>query len=375
MARKPLAQAGLQHPLMGARIRTLLGTFAGYGLPSVRSAPLVAAMLASAVARAPFAPWEALRFRQLRRRLEGPLPAPVFIVGHWRSGTTHLHNLLGTSPRFAHISPLASGLPDQLLTLATWLRPWLERALPEDRHVDGVAVTPRSPQEDEIPLANQQTLSVFHAVYFPARFEDRFDRGVFFDGATAEQTRTWSRHLVRFLEKVALQQGKAPVLVKNPVYTARIRRLREIWPDARFIHIRRNPYLVYASTLHYYRKLLAQLALQPWDHVDLETFVQRSYLRLMGRYDAEAPAIPSGMGVEVAFEELERNPVAVLDRIHRELSLEGWDEAKPRIEAHLRQVSGYRKNRLELSDAQRRSVEDRWGEYVDRWAYQAPSFT
>ena len=65
------------------------------------------------------------------------------------------------------ITPLASGLPGELLTLATWLRPLLERALPRDRGLDAVAVSPGSPQEDEIPMASLQPLSAYHAFYLP----------------------------------------------------------------------------------------------------------------------------------------------------------------------------------------------------------------
>ena len=88
------------------------------------------------------------------------------------------------------------------------MRPWLERALPEDRHVDRVAVRPSSPQEDEIPLANIQQLSVFHALYFPKRFQRHIDRGVFFDGCTAAEIATWCRSVRTFVAKIVLHQGK-----------------------------------------------------------------------------------------------------------------------------------------------------------------------
>src|SRR5688572_28832631 len=29
------------------------------------------------------------------------VPPPLFVLGHWRSGTTHLHNLLAADDRFA----------------------------------------------------------------------------------------------------------------------------------------------------------------------------------------------------------------------------------------------------------------------------------
>ena len=103
--------------------------------------------MGSALCRVPFRLMDQVTLHR-RRDLLADMSDPVFIIGHWRSGTTHLHNLLSLSPVFGHISPLASGLPDEILTLGTWLRSLLEKALPEDRHVDRVRVTPDSPQED-----------------------------------------------------------------------------------------------------------------------------------------------------------------------------------------------------------------------------------
>lgn len=357
---------------MGARVSTLIDAWYRNGFASPRYWPLVGAMLGFAAIRAPVALYEARRFER-QRRDAAPMKAPVFIVGHWRSGTTHLHNLLGRSPTFGYISPLASGLPDQALTLATWLRPWLERALPEDRHVDRVAVTPESPQEDEIPLASQGAPSIFRAQYFPSRFEAEAARGIFFDGCSEDEIRGWEVRLTRFLEKVSLHQGGRRLILKNPVHTARVARLRRLWPDARFIHIHRNPYEVFASTVHYHRAMLAELALQPYDHVDIESFVIETYLRLMAAFDRDAPAIPPNRLVEISFEALQSDPVPILRSIHEQLELEGWDQALPAIRRHLESVARYRKNRFSYPPELIERVTARWGAYVRRWGYREPA--
>jgi len=365
------AQAGLQHPLMGARLENLVRLFVRHGGCRPADTPLAAAMLASALARAPFRPLEALRYRWSRDS-QAPAADPVFIIGHWRSGTTHLHNLLGCSPVFGHITPLASGLPDELLTLATWLRPWLERALPEDRHVDRVAVRPDSPQEDEIPLANLQPLSIFHALYFPAAFRREAARGIFLDDAAPAEIARWQRLAQHFANKVALQQGTSLLLVKNPVYTARLRLLLEIWPRARFIHIHRNPYEVFVSTRHYYHRMLADLALHDWDEVDVEGFVVETYQRLLAELDRQRPLLGPGQFSEVGYDQLREQPLDTLARIHAELDLPGWDSARPRIEAYLEQIRDYRRNRYALAPADIERVEQHWGEYLQRWGYARP---
>ncbi|MCG8441266.1 MAG: sulfotransferase, partial [Caulobacterales bacterium] len=327
----------LQHPLMGARLSVLAPALARNGGVSPRCAPLVLAMLASAVARAPFGALDRLERARLARSAPAP-EAPLFIIGHWRSGTTHLHNLLGRAPGLGHISPIASGLPDEILTLGRWLRPWLERALPEDRHVDRVAVTATSPQEDEIPLASLQRLSVFHAVYFPRRFRALFDRAVFFDGASPGEIARWRRAAMGFAEKIALEQGARRIVIKNPVYTARVELLRRMWPEARFVHVRRNPYEVFVSTRHYYRTLLPELALQDYRGVDLDRFVLETFTRLMDLYERQRRAVPEGALAEVSYERLRRAPLEVLADVHARLGLDGWAATRPRVEAYLRTI-------------------------------------
>jgi hypothetical protein len=89
-----------------------------------------------------------------------------------------------------------------------------------------------------------QPLSFYHGIYFPRRLEERFRQGVFFDGCGVAAIARWRRRHVLFLEKLALLQPGRRLLIKNPVYSARISMLREIWPEAKFIHIYRNPYRV-----------------------------------------------------------------------------------------------------------------------------------
>lgn len=356
----------VKHPLMGAGLPTLARAFVRNGSVAPAHLGLAALMILSAAARAPFSVWDRVRFARLRRSRPRPEP-PLLVVGHWRTGTTHLHNLLGLSPAFGHISPIASGLPNEILSLGTWLRPLLEKALPEDRHVDRVAVTPTSPQEDEIPLANMQPLSVFHALYFPKRFQEHIDRGVFFDGVSRAEVARWARLARDFADKIAIHQNARRLVIKNPVYTARIARVCEIWPEAPFVHIRRNPYEVFVSTRHYFRELLPELALQAYDTVDVEAFVLATFSRVMAAYEAESRHLPADRLIEVSYERLKRAPFEVLGDIHGHLGLPGWEAARPRIAAYLDTIGGYRPNAYAISAADRAKVDAHWGNAVAAW--------
>ena len=52
-----------------------------------------------------------------------PVVAPVFILGHYRSGTTHLHDLLSLDPRFASPSRFQAFNPLTFLETESWLAP------------------------------------------------------------------------------------------------------------------------------------------------------------------------------------------------------------------------------------------------------------
>ena len=358
------------HPLYGCDLLTLLTVLRRHGTVDARHAPTVAAALGSALLRAPFSLAEAAWVAGARRR-HGPLPAPVFIVGHWRSGTTHLYNLLSRDPQFGFISPVAVGLPWDMLGLGSLLRPLLERALPERRYIDNVAVRPDSPQEDEIALANMSPLSFYHGLYFPRRFDEDLRRGLYHEGCTPAETERWRRRFVYFLEKVALAQGGKRLMIKNPVYSARIALLREIWPDARFIHIHRDPRAVFVSTVGFYRTLLRQMALQPYDHIDVEQVVLDHYPRMMQALLDDTAGLPANRFVEVAFETFEREPMAEAERIYSTLEMPGLDAARPRFAAYLGEVKDYAKNRHRLSDEARDRVDRHWARFVALWGQPA----
>jgi omega-hydroxy-beta-dihydromenaquinone-9 sulfotransferase len=357
------------HPLFGADLRTLVTVLAANGVPPGRW-PQVAAIVLAAIGRLPFTTAEWLSVAWRRRRLT--MPPPLFILGHWRSGTTHVLNVLSRDPRAAFITPVATGIPWDFLTLGRLLRPLLEQALPAHRVIDRVAVLPDSPQEDEIGLASMNPLSYYHGLYFPRRFRELFDRAVFLDGCSEGEIEAWARAHVYYAQKVALAAPGRRLLIKNPVYTARVSLLRQIWPDARFIHVYRNPFEIFESTRNFYDKLLPELALQNEGPGPLDEFILATYRRLMERFFAVSAELPEGRLAEIRFETFEADPIGELERVYRALGLDGFAEAQPRFAAYIESVRNYRKNRYALSGATIERVGVAWQPYLRRWGYDVP---
>lgn len=360
----------MAHPLCGANPATLFSVMQRAGLPEK---PASAAMIALAVAaRWPFSTAERLMMES-RLPAAGDMAPPVFILGHWRSGTTHLYNIMAKSGAFGFVPPVATGLPWDLFGLAKVFNPLLERALPEHRYIDNIPVTPDSPQEDEIAVANMSDLSFYHGIYFPRAFDGLVSRGLFFEGCAPEEIEAWKTRFVYLMRKLYLHQGEKPLLIKNPVYTGRLAMLRQMFPDAKFVHIHRNPYDVFVSMRNFYKKLFAEFALQGYDHVDIDETILSVYARMMSALEADAADMPADRYIELRYADLDARPMESVEAVYRALGLPGFDEARPKFEAYLASVKSFEKNKFAYSDEAAAKVESRLAPFLAKWAYVRPS--
>jgi hypothetical protein len=315
-------------------------------------------ILATSICFLPLRWWQTSRFgpQIVRVKLDHP---PIFIIGHWRSGTTHLHNLMSQDPALGWVSMYQAVVPDFSLAGQSWLKPLLTRIVPADRPMDNVPWSMDRPQEDEIALAKMTPYS-FHAQFlFPHLTTVSFDRYVLLDDASPTMVAELERTYQRLLKIATLHAGGKQLLLKNPVNTARLRLLVPLFPDAKFIHIHRSPYDVYPSAVHSFRQLLQILSLQNLQCLDLGEIVLQIYEKIMRRFLADKPLIPPGNLVELRYEDLERNAETDVKRIYDTLSLPGYEGLAPALRAYNASVGSYQKNKFKLTAAERQLVGDR----------------
>ena len=355
------------HPLFGSSIQNLLQLLWKNGGVSWASSGQLTMAMGSALARAPLSIVEWMAYSRKLKQLE--MKPPVFIVGHWRSGTTHIGNLLSKSPRFGFVSPVSTGLPHDLLILGRLLKPWLESSFPSDRLIDRVVVKADSPQEDEFGVANMIPISFLHGLYFPKHFQKNFSQGVFLDQCTSRQVDQWKKASIRFLKKVYLDQQQKQLLVRNPAYTTRIPLLRKMWPGARFIHIYRDPYRVFPSMKNYFNKLLPAYAWQEYHHLDIEQIVLATFKRMMGQLINDLAKTPSHEFIEIRYESLVEDPIQQLKMIYHHLDLSDFSQAQPQFEHYLNSIRGYTKNQYQQTQQEQELISNHWGEIIEHYKY------
>jgi hypothetical protein len=293
---------------------------------------------------------------------------PVFVVGHWRSGTTLLHNLLACDPQVATPTLFQTLYPDAFMVLKRPFR-YFAKLVPRTRLIDNVRFGFEQPQEDEFALCNATLLSPYVGWIFP-HDQAYYDRYLTLQTVTIQEQNVWRQALVRFLRKVTWYTGRYLVL-KSPTHTARIRLLLEMFPDARFVYICRHPYAVFQSTQHLHQVMFRTTSLERTDDINLVELVLRRYQVLLDSYLSNKCAIAPGHLCEIRFEELEQDPLRMMGRIYAELGLPGFAEARPHFVKHLACVNKYHKNQYApLSVGLRNEINHRWNRTFEEWGYK-----
>jgi omega-hydroxy-beta-dihydromenaquinone-9 sulfotransferase len=297
-----------------------------------------------------------------------PVPPPLFVLGHWRSGTTHLHYLLGRDDRFACPNFYQVFYPHTFLSTERGFSGLTAFLLPEHRAYDNVRLDLTVPCEDEFAICVSGFLTPYLTGVFPRRAA-HYDRFLTFRNAPPQAVEEWKSSLRLFLKKLMLRYGK-PLILKSPPHTGRIKLLLDMFPDARFVHIHRDPYTVFQSFVHTYTAGLPFGRLQRTKEVDWTERVIRQYRELYDAFFEERGLIAAGHFHELGFKELEKDPVGEMRKLYEALDLPEFAKVEPALRTYVDSLSGYRKNVFpDLAPVVRRRIAGEWRRCFEEWGY------
>jgi hypothetical protein len=304
-----------------------------------------------------------------RRKIERTtIEPPIFVLGVWRSGTTLLQNLLCIDRRFGYANYFQVFYPSTFLCTESWLRSIVGLFLPKSRLQDNVFVSTTEPAEDEVATALLTHQSMLLSMVF-FRNQVYYDCLLTYRNASAGEIAEWQAALLLFLKKLTLKQRR-PLVLKSPGHTGRIRLLLEMFPDAKFVHIHRNPYTVYQSSEHTFRQAATFMALQRPNFENLQERTLRQYTELCDAYFEERDLIPEGNLHEIRFEDLEAEPTAEMAKLYEALDLPHFDEVRDDLAKYVERLKGYQRNRFpELPDSLRTRIAREWQRSFEEWGY------
>ena len=271
--------------------------------------------------------------REAPQTAQTELPSPIFVLGLFRSGTTILHRLLGedpanrTLPHWESFDPVHTPegpAPRQrkltrTLLLADILSPSIRAMHPMDAY-----------QTDECR-------GMFTNVFRTPQFNVQYRVGGYLDWLLAQDATIAYRHHRRQLQLVHHHRPSGERFVlKDPTHTFFVDAILEVFPDARFVFIHRDPVETLTSicSLHAYARSVFSSDV---DAHAIGAELSDSYMmRLLEPAVAAVDRLPAGRVAHVRGPDLGLDPVGTIAEAYRVLGMELSDEARSAMREYMR---------------------------------------
>jgi len=268
---------------------------------------------------------------------------PVFIIGHWRSGTTYLHYLMAKDEYFGYLSLYQAFLTNITTIGGKLFKECFKPLVPGKRPQDNIEVDIDVPAEEENAISTFAFESASHSFWFPKN-EKYFKNYALFEDETEETFNRWKKSYKRLMTKVAIAfPGRKP-LMKNPHNSGRIPQLLKLYPNAKFIHIYRNPLKVLPSTHLMYDKVVTTQFLQDFTEEELQNKIFYYYKSSVTKLLEDIKKIPKQNLYHLKFEDFELNPLSELEAVYKQFRFERFDKVLPIFQEYVNSKKSYKKN-------------------------------
>ena len=294
---------------------------------------------------------------------------PVFILGHWRSGTTFVHNVMACDKHFGYCTTYQTVFPHLMMWGQPFFKKTMSWLMPDHRPTDNMELAVDLPQEEEFALSNMTACNYYNFWFFPQAMQEYADKYLLMNDITDDELREFEEVFTKLIKVSLWNTGGTQFLSKNPPHTGRVRELVKMFPNAKFIYLMRNPYTVFESTRSFYGNTIKPLMLQNISPEELESNILSVYAKLYHKYEADKTCIPAGNLIEVKFEDFEADAVEMTRKIYQTLSIPGFDEALPAIKAYVGGKKGYKKNKYKYDQRTVQLVQDNWNFALQDWDY------
>lgn len=166
-----------------------------------------------------------------------------------------------------------------------------------------------------------------------------------------------------------MEYERNAVPVQESPHTGKVKEILEMFPNAKFIYLMRNPYTVFESTRSFFNNTIIPLQLQRISAEEMEENILEVYSRLYRKYEEDKKLIPEGNLIEIKFEDFEADAMKMTENIYKTLGIPGFEEAKADIAAYLDKKKGYKKNAYKYEPRTVELVKKHWDFALQDWGY------
>lgn len=295
--------------------------------------------------------------------------SPLFVLGHWRSGTSHVQNLLRQDPNTTSMSIYSGLFADNYFMT----EPWLKKILNLICKIFKVPYSiQRTNMDLDIPAELDAALCSMCSEHsytwghlFPRKFESWFNKLILSEDES--RLRGWIEDQHFLIRKLAYRSNNKQVIVKSPGDTARIKSLIKKYPGAKFVYVYRDPFFVYHSTSYLWGVIQQQNSLQKITAKETHLLIISSYEKLLKNYLMQRPLIPPSQLIEVNFKAIQQNPLSEMKEIYSKLNLRNVPEKE--ILTFTSAVRSYRTPDYVTSPELEQELKSKWAFAFEQWGY------
>jgi hypothetical protein len=297
---------------------------------------------------------------------------PIFIIGHWRCGTTLMQNILTRDNQFGYFTTYQTLIPSLFISGEKLFKPIVVSSLPKKRPMDDGDLDADLPQEDIYALGALSAYSYYNGWCFPQNME-HYNNYIVFQDASPQTIEDWRKAYLYLLKKITMFHRGKQLILKNQDNTGKIPQLLEMFPDAKFIYMYRNPYDLYMSMMKFMRKVIPLYCVQtPPPLSEVEDHMMTLFAHMTKKYLQDKSLIPEENLVEVRYERFIAQPLRTVHSLYKKFNLDGYEGIEPTLKAYLATQKAIHKDSYTFSDSVKKKIENHWGFALAQYKYACP---
>jgi omega-hydroxy-beta-dihydromenaquinone-9 sulfotransferase len=293
---------------------------------------------------------------------------PIFILGYYRSGTTYLQRLFIQDKNLGYQNVFQSALPEITLGFEYLLTPILSLIsnllrIKNDFHK--IPFTWDFPGEEDVALTGLTFKeSVNWGNLFPNAYFDFYEK---FAWSESDDAAKWTNNYCYWLKKLSIRNKGKRLILKSPPNTARIGILLNLFPNAKFVCIHRDPFQVYTSNQRFWRILNQFYSLQSISEEDVNRIILKSFNRTMNGYHQLKVKIPGNNLFEITYEALANDPYHRFKVIYEQLDVGDFNQIDHQVQNFVKSTRSYPSITYEHSKEEQKMIKENWDCHIKYW--------